>query len=88
MLNMYIGIALVASPKAFSEVGFIAGVIGLAFVNVLSLGASYFLLKARNRYKKHNIIDFSDLGAVCYGPKMKLFCQTVLLLASASFCMA
>lgn len=85
---MYIGIALVASPKGFSEVGFVAGITGLIFVGFISLGASYFLLKARNRYKKHRIIDFSDLGAVTYGPKMKIFCQTVLLLASASFCMA
>ena len=88
MLNMYIGIALVASPKAFSEVGFVAGILGLIFVGIISLSASYFLLKARNRYKKDRIIDFSDLGAVTYGPKMKLFCQAVLLVASASFCMA
>lgn len=88
MLNMYIGIALVASPKAFSEVGFVAGILGLIFVNIISLGASYFLLKARNRYKKHRIIDFSDLGAITYGPNMKLFCQAILLVASASFCMA
>ena len=74
MLNMYIGIALVASPKAFSEVGFVAGILGLIFVNIISLGASYFLLKARNRYKKHRIIDFADLGAVTYGPNMRLFC--------------
>lgn len=88
MLNMYIGIALVASPKAFSEVGFVAGILGLVFVNFISLGASYFLLKARNRYKKMRIIDFSDLGGACYGPRMKIFCQAILLLASASFLMA
>ena len=88
MLNMYIGIALVAAPKAFSEVGFVAGILGLIFVNIISLGASYFLLKARNRYKKQRIIDFSDLGSACYGPRMKLFCQAILLLASASFLMA
>ena len=88
MLNMYIGIALVAAPKAFSEVGFVAGIVGLVFVNIISLGASYFLLKARNRFKKTRIVDFSDLGGACYGPRMRLFCQTVLLLASASFLMA
>ena len=88
MLNMYIGIALVASPKAFSEVGFIAGISGLVFVGCISLGAAYFLLKARNRYKKLRIVDFADLGEATYGPKMKLFCQAVLLLASASFLMA
>jgi len=52
MLNMYIGIALIALPKAVSEVGFIAALIGLVLINGISLGASYFLLKARNRFKK------------------------------------
>lgn len=52
MLNMYVGIALIALPKAVSEVGFIAAAIGLLIVNFISLGASYFLLKARNRFKK------------------------------------
>jgi amino acid permease len=85
---MYIGIAMVASPKAFSEVGFVAGITGLIFVGCISLGAAYFLLKARNRYKKLKIVDFSDLGEATYGPKMKVFCQAVLLLASASFLMA
>ena len=52
MLNMYVGIALIALPKAVSEVGFIAAALGLLIVNFISLGASYFLLKARNRFKK------------------------------------
>ena len=52
MLNMYIGIALIALPKAVSEVGIIAAIIGLILVSMISLGASYFLLKARNRFKR------------------------------------
>jgi len=88
MIKYFIGIALVAAPKAYSEVGFIAGILGLLFVGLLSLSACYFLIKARNRYKKHRIIDFSDLGKVCYGPSMQIFCQVLLITASASFCMA
>ena len=49
---MYIGIALIALPKAVASVGFAAAIIGLIIVNMISLGASYFLLKARNRFKK------------------------------------
>ena len=52
MLNMYVGIAMIAMPKAVSECGFIAAGIGLFVVNLYSLGASYFLLKARNRFKR------------------------------------
>ena len=52
MLNMYIGIAIIALPKAVSEVGFFGAMGGLLVVNCISLAASYFLLKARNRFKK------------------------------------
>jgi len=88
MLNMYIGIALIALPKAVSEVGFIAAIVGLVFVNLISLGASYFLLKARNRFKKQRIIDFPDLAAACYGPKMKKLCEWILILTNTTFAMA
>ena len=88
MLNMYIGIALIALPKAVSEVGIIGAVFGLFIVNFISLGASYFLLKARNRFKKQRIIDFPDIANVCYGPTMKRFCESILLLANCSFIMA
>lgn len=74
MLNMYIGIAIIALPKAVSEVGFIGAIIGLIAVNLLSLGSSWFLLKARNRFKKQRIIDLPDLANACYGPVMKLLC--------------
>lgn len=67
MLNMYIGIALIALPKAVSEVGFTGALVGLTVVNCISLAASYFLLKARNRFKKQRIIDFPDLANACYG---------------------
>lgn len=52
LMNMYIGIAIIALPKAVSEVGFLGSVVGLIIVNLLSLGSSWFLLKARNRFKK------------------------------------
>ena len=85
---MYIGIALIALPRAVSEVGFIAAIIGLVFVNLISLGASYFLLKARNRFKKQRIIDFPDMANACYGPKMKKVCESILILTNTTFAMA
>ena len=88
MLNMYIGIALIALPKAVSEVGFVAAVIGLIIVNFISLGASYFLLKARNRFKKQRIIDFPDIANVCFGPLTRRFCESILILANTTFAMA
>ena len=88
MLNMYVGIALIALPKAVSEAGFIAAGLGLILVNFISLGASYFLLKARNRFKKQRIIDFPDMANACYGPMMKRFCESILILANTTFVMA
>lgn len=88
MLNMYVGIALIALPKAVSEVGFIAAGLGLILVNLISLGASYFLLKARNRFKKQRIIDFPDMANACYGPMTKRFCESILILANTTFVMA
>ena len=88
MLNMYVGIALIALPKAVSEVGFVAAIIGLIIVNLISLGASYFLLKARNRFKKQRIIDFPDMAMACYGPATKRVCEMVLILANTTFAMA
>jgi hypothetical protein len=74
MLNMYIGIAIIALPKAVSEVGFIGAIFGLIIVNLLSLGSSWFLLKARNRFKSQRIIDLPDLAQITYGPMMKILC--------------
>ncbi len=88
MLNMYIGIALIALPKAVSEVGFVGALVGLVIVNLISLSASYFLLKARNRFKKQRIIDFPDIALVCFGPMTKRFCETILVMANCSFAMA
>ncbi len=88
MLNMYIGIAIIALPKAVSEVGFIGAIIGLLIVNMLSLGSSWFLIKARNRFKSHRIIDLPDLAMITYGPNMKMLCQFILILANTAFIMA
>ena len=88
MLNMYIGIAIIALPKAVSEVGFVGALVGLVIVNCVSLCASYFLLKARNRFKKQRIIDFPDIAMACYGPAAKRFCESILIMANCSFAMA
>ena len=88
MLNMYIGIAIIALPRAVAEVGFLGAIFGLIIVNLLSLGSSWFLLKARNRFKSKRIIDLPDLAYEAYGPKMRLLCQSILILANTAFLMA
>jgi len=87
MLKLFIGIAIIAFPKSVTWVGFAAAIIGLLFVASISLASSYFLIKARNRFKHLNIVDLGDLGYVCYGTKMRFFCKGVIMLANSAFLM-
>jgi amino acid permease len=79
--KMFIGIALVAFPYSVSWVGFVAAALGIAILAVISLCSSYLLFKARNRFKSQTIVDLADLGYACYGEKMRLFCQVILVVA-------
>ena len=88
MLNMYVGIALIALPKAVSEAGIIAAIGGIIFIDIIALAASYFILKARNRFKRQRIIDFPDLAYACYGPNVKRVCEIFQILANTTFVMA
>ena len=88
LLNMYIGIAIIALPKAVSKVGFIGAILGLIIVNLLSLASTWFLLKARNRYKSHKIIDLPDLALLTHGPVMQFICKSILILGNTAFIMA
>ncbi len=67
MYKMAIGIAIVAFPSSVSWVGTIAALLGLSILAVISLGSSYLLFKARNRFKDQVIVDLPDLGYACYG---------------------
>ena len=83
--KMFIGIALVAFPFSVSWVGFVAAALGVFILAFISLCSSYMLFKARNRFKSQTIVDFADLGYACYGEKMRLFCQVILMVAQLSF---
>ena len=67
--------------------------IGLATISVLlltliSIASSYFLLKARNKYKNNVVRDIADLGEISYGPPMRYFCQFILVLGQISLLVA
>jgi amino acid permease len=81
---MFIGIALVAFPFSVSWVGFLAATFGILVLATISLSSSYLLFKARNRLKSQNIVDLTDLGYACFGEKMKIFCQIILLVTQCS----
>lgn len=81
MNKLFIGIALVAFPQSMTWVGMGAAVIGLLALTTISMGSSWYLIKARNYYKGVVIRDLADLGEITYGPWMKHFCNFILILS-------
>jgi hypothetical protein len=68
-LNMLIGIGIITFPLSVKRAGFGGAIFGFFFVVFLNLLSVYFLLKARNRFKKENINSLGDLAYCCYGEK-------------------
>ena len=81
---MYIGIGIVTFPLSVARVGFYGALVGFASVVLLNALSVYFLIKARNRYKKEKITDLSDLAGAVFGPSMKVFCKGLIFLAQGS----
>lgn len=81
---MFIGIGIVAFPHSMSLVGVIAASVGIIILALISVAASYLLLKARNRYKDQVISDLSDMGYACFGSWMKLICNGILVVSQTS----
>ena len=88
LYKMMIGIALVAFPYSMSWVGIGAATLGICILAVISLISSYLLFKARNKYKDKVIVDLADLAFVCYGPKMRILCEVILVTCQISIMMA
>ena len=57
-----------------SWVGIGLASIGILILTFTSIASSWFLIKARNKYKDKVIRDLADLGEVTYGPAMRTFC--------------
>jgi len=81
MYKLFFGIAIVAYPQSVSWVGLGLSSAALIVLTLCSTGSSYFLLKARNKYSDKQVRDLADLGEICYGPYMRVFCQFILVLS-------
>jgi amino acid permease len=88
MYKLFIGIALVAFPQTMYWVGIGLATISVIILTLVSIASSYFLLKARNKFKTHVVRDIADLGELCYGPPMRYFCQFILVLGQISLLVA
>lgn len=85
---MYVGIAIIAFPYTVHWVGVPIAIMGVLLLASCSLLSAYMLFKARNKYKRQHIIDLPDLGYVCFGEKMKFFCQLILVVTQISIDLA
>lgn len=88
LIKMYIGISFISVPKSIEETGLAASVIGFIYVIVMNIFCVYILLKARNRFKRQEIVDICDLAAVLYGDWLRPYMSALLVATNGIFLMA
>jgi len=67
ILKLYIGFAIMSFPSTFLDTGFIGSTVAILMGLGINMFSVYLLVKARNHYKRQNILSLSDLVAVCFG---------------------
>lgn len=82
---MYIGLTIIAVSKSISFTGIYASIVGFAYVLFVNVYCVFILLKVRNRFKSHKIVDIADLAAVLYGEKVKNWISTALIVTNGMF---
>ena len=85
---MYVGIAFIAVPHAVAQAGLVGAAIGFAYVIFINVFCVYILIKARNRFKRKEIVDICDLAVVLYGDKVRPLIAMLLIATNGCFMMA
>lgn len=81
--KMYVGIAFVSTPKSVQQAGLYGFIICVVYVIVSTIISVYILLKARNRFKREEIIDICDLGAKLYGEWLRPWLEVLIVVTNA-----
>lgn len=63
LIKMYVGIAFIAVPHAVAQAGFYGAALGFVYILFSNIFCVYILLKARNRFKRENVVDICDLAS-------------------------
>jgi len=79
LLKMYCGVFILNVPQGTARIGIMGSIIGMADLVVLNILSTYMIIKARNRYKMHNINSLSELALVTFGTKMKYFTDFLVI---------
>jgi amino acid permease len=85
LIKMFLGIAFISTPKSVQQAGLYGSILGFVYVVGISLFCVYLLLKARNRFKQEEIVDVCDLGVRLYGPGVRPWLSTLLVLTNSTF---
>jgi len=88
LMKMYLGIAFISTPKSIGEAGLYGAMIGFVYIILMNIFCVYILLKARNRFKREQIVDICDLAARLYGEWTRPWMSTLLICTNACFLMA
>ena len=85
---MYVGIAFISVPKSVSQAGLIGSIVGFMYIVAINIWCIYILLKARNRFKREEVIDICDLSVKLYGEGTRPIMSILLIATNAFFLMA
>jgi amino acid permease len=86
--KLYVGIAFISSSKSIQQAGIYGSVVGFIYVLAINLYCTWLLIKARNRFKKDQIVDICDLTAVMFGEKYRLGMSIFLSINNGLFLVA
>ena len=84
LIKMYVGIAFIAVPKSISQAGIYGAIVGFAYIVVMNVFCIYILLKARNRFKREEVVDICDLAAKLYGEWTRPYLGFLLIVLTKS----
>ena len=85
VMKMYVGVVFISTSGCISQVGITTSVFGMVFVTALNVYCVYILLKARNRFKHHKIVDICDLAVMLYGERSRIWMQVVLFMSNMMY---
>ena len=88
LTKMYVGIAFIAVPKSIAQAGIYGSIVGFVYIVIMNIFCIYILLKARNRFKRDEIIDICDLAAKLYGEWTRPMLSILLIGTNSIFLMA
>jgi hypothetical protein len=79
LFKIYFGLFMLNTPQGVLKVGILGSAIGITLLLVINIFTTYLVIKARNRYKMHDISTLGQLSLVCFGPKVKYFTDLIVI---------